>query len=188
VQITARNESDIDPATIMRKVADASGSKYSALLDKFDSSGRSKGAPPISPSVVCPHTARSNARVPPLGDRLDINPRQSKRMTTAGATLPSPLQLNSPLWSVPPSSQTNPEIRLRPHESRHECPQVVGLISPPPRSSQVILHPRRKSRHRSPESGGPARSQTRNNKVLIHPDRESRHCCHTRTSPGSTVR
>lgn len=52
VQITARNESDIDPATIMNKVADSSGSKYSQLMSKFESSPQAKRGSGVSPSVV----------------------------------------------------------------------------------------------------------------------------------------
>lgn len=52
VQITARSEADLDPATIMKKVADSSGSKYSEIMSKFETSPYSKRGPPISPSVV----------------------------------------------------------------------------------------------------------------------------------------
>ena len=52
VQITARSETDLDPATIMNKVADSSGSKYSDIMSKFETSPQSKRSLPISPSVV----------------------------------------------------------------------------------------------------------------------------------------
>jgi hypothetical protein len=38
----------------MNKVADSSGSKYSAIMSKFETSPQSKRGPPISPSVVYP--------------------------------------------------------------------------------------------------------------------------------------
>ena len=38
----------------MKKVADSSGSKYSEIISKFETSPQSKRGPPISPSVVDP--------------------------------------------------------------------------------------------------------------------------------------
>ena len=50
VQITARSEADLDPASIMKKVADSS---YTQIKSKFEIVPQGKRAPPISPSVVC---------------------------------------------------------------------------------------------------------------------------------------
>lgn len=68
VQITARSDSDLDPASIMQKVADASGSKYSA---GSSAAGASPSAPPPSTTskpVFTPSTA-SAARNPVISSR-----------------------------------------------------------------------------------------------------------------------
>lgn len=61
VQITARSDSDLEPETIMQKVADASGAKYSA-----GSSGGSRTAapPPVKSKPV--FTPTTSSRVNPL--------------------------------------------------------------------------------------------------------------------------
>jgi drebrin-like protein len=65
VQITARSENDIAPETIIQKVADASGAKYSA--------GSGAPAPPVKPSapvaskpVFTPTTSSAAGRITPL--------------------------------------------------------------------------------------------------------------------------
>lgn len=59
VQITARSDSDLDPEAIMRKVADASGAKYSA----GSSAGSSAAAPPpVKSKPVFTPSASSGGR------------------------------------------------------------------------------------------------------------------------------
>ncbi|KAK5987656.1 Drebrin-like protein [Cladobotryum mycophilum] len=63
VQITARSDTDLDPASIMQKVADASGAKYSA----GSSAGTAPPAPPpVKSKPVFSPTSSSAARVDPL--------------------------------------------------------------------------------------------------------------------------
>ncbi|KAH7326726.1 hypothetical protein B0I35DRAFT_143065 [Stachybotrys elegans] len=63
VQITARSDSDLEPAAIMQKVADASGAKYSA----GGSSGAAAAAPPpVKSKPVFTPTSSSAGRVNPI--------------------------------------------------------------------------------------------------------------------------
>ncbi|KAK0383300.1 hypothetical protein NLU13_9213 [Sarocladium strictum] len=64
VQITARSDTDLDPESIMRKVADASGAKYSA----GSSTGGSAAAPPPikSKPVFTPSTSSGGRVFDPL--------------------------------------------------------------------------------------------------------------------------
>lgn len=61
VQITARSESDLEPATIMQKVADASGAKYSAGVGVTASA-----PPPVKSKPVFTPTSSSAARTDPI--------------------------------------------------------------------------------------------------------------------------
>ena len=63
VQITARSDSDLEPATIMQKVADASGAKYSA---GSNAAGAVAPAPPIKSKPVFTPTSSSAARTDPI--------------------------------------------------------------------------------------------------------------------------
>lgn len=63
VQITARSDNDLEPESIMRKVADASGSKYSA--GSSDNVARS-APPPIKSKPVFTPTSSSAGRIDPI--------------------------------------------------------------------------------------------------------------------------
>ncbi|KFA79649.1 hypothetical protein S40288_04095 [Stachybotrys chartarum IBT 40288] len=63
VQITARSDSDLDPAAVMQKVADASGAKYSS----GGSSGPAAAAPPpVKSKPVFTPTTSSAGRINPI--------------------------------------------------------------------------------------------------------------------------
>ncbi|GJC92351.1 SH3 domain-containing protein [Colletotrichum higginsianum] len=61
VQITARSESDLEPESVMRKIADASGAKYSA-----GSSTPSAAPPPVASKPVFTPTSSSVGNVNPI--------------------------------------------------------------------------------------------------------------------------
>ncbi|KAK2065118.1 SH3 domain-containing protein [Colletotrichum caudatum] len=61
VQITARSESDLEPESVMRKIADASGAKYSA-----GSSTTSAAPPPVASKPVFTPTTSSVGNVNPI--------------------------------------------------------------------------------------------------------------------------
>ncbi|WQF77750.1 Putative SH3 domain, actin-depolymerizing factor domain, ADF-H/Gelsolin-like domain superfamily [Colletotrichum destructivum] len=61
VQITARSESDLEPESVMRKIADASGAKYSA-----GSSTPSAAPPPVASKPVFTPTSSSIGNVNPI--------------------------------------------------------------------------------------------------------------------------
>jgi drebrin-like protein len=63
VQITARSDSDLEPATIMQKVADASGAKYSAGSNAV---GGASAPPPIKSKPVFTPTSSNAARTDPI--------------------------------------------------------------------------------------------------------------------------
>lgn len=63
VQITARSDSDLEPESIMQKVANASGAKYSA---GSSTSGVARAPPPIKSKPVFTPTSSSTARVDPI--------------------------------------------------------------------------------------------------------------------------
>ncbi|KAM0286972.1 hypothetical protein ACHAQH_000657 [Verticillium albo-atrum] len=65
VQITARSDSDLEPESIVKKVADASGAKYSA----GSTSSASPAAPPIASKPVFTPTASSSSSNPLVAAR-----------------------------------------------------------------------------------------------------------------------
>lgn len=73
VQITARSDSDLEPEAIMRKVADASGAKYSA--GSAGAGGAAPAPPPIKSKPVFTPTTSSAARNPLVEarQRRDVN-------------------------------------------------------------------------------------------------------------------
>lgn len=68
VQITARSQEDLEIDTIMKKVSDASGAKYSAG-SSGDSGPRSSAPPPLAKKPVFTPTSSSSAHAPLIAAR-----------------------------------------------------------------------------------------------------------------------
>ncbi|ROT37401.1 hypothetical protein SODALDRAFT_195730 [Sodiomyces alkalinus F11] len=69
VQITARSDADLEPETIVKKIADASGAKYSAGSAALSSAAATGSRPPVASKPVFTPTASSSAVNPIVAAR-----------------------------------------------------------------------------------------------------------------------
>lgn len=133
VQITARSEADIEPSTIVQKVADASGSKYSG---GGSVPTPSSGPPPIaSKPVFQPTRIGGGGGFNPQGSRVRLPQAQDQNVDADGWGADAPPVTRSQLEKVSSAYQPT-KVNMANLSSQQQDPvRLHGMASsnaPPP--------------------------------------------------------
>ncbi|MBE7181271.1 MAG: hypothetical protein INR71_08695, partial [Terriglobus roseus] len=134
VQITARSDADIQPETIVQKVADASGSKYSGGAAM--SSTPAPGPPPVASKPVFQPTRVGGAAggFNPLGSRVKLPQAQDQNVDADGWGADAPPVSRSQIEKVPSAYQPT-KVNIADLTSQQQDPvrlHGMGAGNPPP--------------------------------------------------------
>ena len=127
VQITARSDSDLTPETIMQKVADSSGSKYSGSTST-PSAGSGGPPPPVASKPVMPTKSfgGSSGSFQPLGARSRQSPAASGTTDNDGwgedAPQPTRNQLEKVESAYKPTKVDMNALQSNREPSRYQAP------------------------------------------------------------------
>ncbi|KAK1239634.1 hypothetical protein MKX07_001088 [Trichoderma sp. CBMAI-0711] len=132
VQITARSESDLDPEAIMRKVADASGAKYSA----GSSAGVAASAPP--PVKSKPVFTPSSSAGRPVDPILAARSRKEANVDADGWGADAPPVTRTQIEKVAPAYQPTKVNMAELTSQKPEPSRFAGVPRQETGSSDVV--------------------------------------------------